>query len=72
MAFKGAFNNKYVKMGLGLGIFFVFLNTLAGMSIMAGSASITLFAIVSGVSDWAGIIALGIAIGIASSAGGGK
>jgi len=55
------------KKALSLGIMFIFLLTLAGLTVLGGAGSETLFAIVSSVGDFKELIGLGAAIGIAIS-----
>jgi len=66
-ALKGAFNSRFVRLGVGLAVMFIFILTMAGMSILAGNASTTLDAIVTSVYNFRELIGLGIAAGIVVS-----
>jgi hypothetical protein len=56
---RGAFDSPMTKKALSLGIMFIFLLTLAGLTVLGGAGSQTLFAIVSSVGDFKELIGLG-------------
>jgi hypothetical protein len=69
---RGAFDSPMTRKALSLGIMFVFLGVLAGLTSLAGAGSETLFAITSGIGDYQDLIGLGAGIGIAITFMGGS
>lgn len=70
--FKRAFNSRFVGLAVSLAIMFIFILTMATMSVLAGNASTTLQAVITSVYNFRELIGLGIAAGIVSSLMGGK
>ena len=66
-ALKGAFNSRFVRLATGIAIMFIFIITMAGMSVLSGNASTTLDAIVTSIYDFRELIGLGIAVSIVAS-----
>ena len=49
---------------LGLVIILVLLAVVGGMTMLGASGSLVIYAILSSLSQWGGLIALGVALGI--------
>ena len=66
-ALKSAFNSRFVRLGVGIAIMFIFIITMAGMTVLAGNASTTLDAIIGSVYNFRELIGLGLAVAIVAS-----
>ena len=66
-ALKGAFNSKFVRLGVGIAVMFIFILTMSAMTILAGNASTTLDAIITSIYNFRELIGLGIAAGIVTT-----